>query len=72
MASEAFKKHEVVPDVVKSAPVDPVVVKFDSGVSANFGNELTPTEVQNPPLEVSWKTEPDALYTLIKTGLCFS
>jgi len=67
MASEAFKKHGVVPDVVKSAPVDPVAVKFDSGAAADFGNVLTPTQVKNQPVEISWKAEPNDLYTLILT-----
>lgn len=37
---------------------------FDSNVAPNWGNELTPTQVQNMP-NVSWTTEPDTFYTLI-------
>lgn len=83
MAEEAFKKHEVVPDVLSAAPHKVVKVSFDSGVEviefiprvnenfqANLGNVLTPTQVQNPP-KLSWDAEPDALYTLIKTGIFF-
>ncbi|KAK0419597.1 hypothetical protein QR680_014226 [Steinernema hermaphroditum] len=63
---EAFKKHEVVPDVIPAAPSAQVKVIFEGGVEAKLGNELTPTQVQNPP-KVSWDTEPDTLYTLVKT-----
>ncbi|KAI6188518.1 Phosphatidylethanolamine-binding-like protein F40A3.3 [Aphelenchoides besseyi] len=66
MTAEAFKKHGVVPDVIQTAPPKVAKVTFDSGVEANFGNVLTPTQVQNPPT-VSWEAEDDALYTLIKT-----
>ncbi|KAI6215385.1 hypothetical protein M3Y94_00379500 [Aphelenchoides besseyi] len=66
MTTEAFKKHGVVPDVIQSAPPKVAKVTFDSGVEANLGNVLTPTQVQNPPT-VSWEAENDALYTLIKT-----
>lgn len=65
-AAEAFKKHGVVPDVVPTAPTKLVKAVFDSGVEANCGNELTPTQVKNPPT-VTWDTEPGALYTLIMT-----
>lgn len=32
-----------------------------------MGNELTPTQVQNIPISVSWPHEPGALYTLCLT-----
>ncbi|CTQ86804.1 Phosphatidylethanolamine-binding protein [Caenorhabditis elegans] len=67
MAAEAFTKHEVIPDVLASNPPSKVVsVKFNSGVEANLGNVLTPTQVKDTP-EVKWDAEPGALYTLIKT-----
>lgn len=37
---------------------------FDSNVAPNWGNELTPTQVQNKP-NVSWTAEPETFYTLI-------
>jgi len=67
MASEAFKKHEVVPDVLSVAPEKTVKVVFDSGAEANLGNVLTPTQVQNQPKEVTWEADSNSLYTLIKT-----
>ncbi|PIC23252.1 hypothetical protein B9Z55_017017 [Caenorhabditis nigoni] len=67
MAAEAFTKHEVIPDVLAANPPAKLVsVKFNSGVEANLGNVLTPTQVKDVP-EVKWDAEPGALYTLIKT-----
>ena len=63
---EAFKKHEIVPDVIPKAPEKLVKVVFDSGVEASLGNILTPTQVKNQP-KVNWEAENEQLYTLIKT-----
>ncbi|KAI1729488.1 phosphatidylethanolamine-binding protein domain-containing protein [Ditylenchus destructor] len=64
--SQAFKKYEVVPDVIPNAPDKEVKVKFDSDVEATLGNTLTPTMVQNQP-KVNWEAQDGKLYTLIKT-----
>jgi len=64
--ADAFQKEQVVPEVILNAPGKLVKVVFDSGVEANLGNVLTPTQVQNPP-KVSWESESGQLYTLIKT-----
>ena len=45
-----------------------VQVDFDSGVSVDGGNELTPTQVQNQPIKVTWDVEEGAHYTLCMTG----
>ncbi|KAK6051399.1 phosphatidylethanolamine-binding protein [Cooperia oncophora] len=66
MAAEAFKKHEVVPDVIGTAPTKIVKAHYDSGVEVNLGNVLTPTQVKNPP-KLTWDTEQGALYTVIMT-----
>ncbi|TKR65491.1 hypothetical protein L596_025887 [Steinernema carpocapsae] len=66
MIAEDFKKHEVVPDVLSTAPESLVKVVFENGIEAKLGNELTPTQVQNPP-KVTWEAEHGALYTLVKT-----
>ncbi|KHJ93726.1 phosphatidylethanolamine-binding protein [Oesophagostomum dentatum] len=66
MAAEAFKKHEVVPDVLATAPSKTAKAVYDSGVEASLGNVLTPTQVKNPP-KLTWDTEPGALYTVILT-----
>ncbi|XP_055714901.1 protein D3-like [Phlebotomus papatasi] len=64
--SSKFKSLEVVPDVLSSAPENPIEVKYPSGVEVNYGNELTPTDVKDIPY-VTWKAEPEAFYTLILT-----
>jgi len=64
--AEAFKRQQVVPDVVLKAPEQEVKVEFDSGVEAALGNTLTPTQVKNQP-KVSWDAQDESLYTLIKT-----
>ncbi len=64
-----MEAHRVVPDVLDVAPKDVMQVSYDSGKSADNGNELTPTEVQNHPVNISWPVEQDALYTLCMTGL---
>ncbi|EYB84013.1 hypothetical protein Y032_0324g2528 [Ancylostoma ceylanicum] len=66
MAAEAFKKNEVVPDVLPVAPSKTVKAVYDSGVEVSLGNVLTPTQVKNPP-KLTWDTEPGALYTVIFT-----
>ncbi|PIO56375.1 hypothetical protein TELCIR_22226, partial [Teladorsagia circumcincta] len=66
MPADAFKKHEVVPDVVATAPTKVVKANYDSGVEVNLGNVLTPTQVKNPP-KLTWDAEPGALYTVIFT-----
>uniref|UniRef100_A0A183F387 Phosphatidylethanolamine-binding protein n=1 Tax=Heligmosomoides polygyrus TaxID=6339 RepID=A0A183F387_HELPZ len=68
MAAEAFKKHEVVPDILSTAPSKTVTAKYDSGVEASLGNVLTPTQVKSPP-KLTWDSEPGALYTVILTGI---
>lgn len=42
-------------------------VNYQSGVEANLGNELTPTQVKDVP-QVSWNAEEDQFYTLVLTG----
>ena len=63
---EEFKKGGIVPEVVPKAPEKRARVVFDSGVEANLGNVLTPTQVQNPP-KVTWEADNEKLYALIMT-----
>lgn len=61
---KAFTEHEVVPDVVDAAPVELAKVTYPSGVSANGGNELTPTQVKDQP-QIQWTVDdPSSYYTL--------
>lgn len=56
----------VVPDVVEKAPAKALEVSWKSGVKANMGNVLTPTQVKDPP-SVHWEPEANAMYTLCMT-----
>lgn len=62
----AMDKHQVVPDVIPIAPTEVAKVTYVTGVSANEGNELTPTQVKDRPT-VEWNADPNALYTLCMT-----
>ncbi|XP_050420430.1 protein D3-like [Adelges cooleyi] len=62
----AMEKDQVVPDVIPVAPTGKIQALYSSGVSVNYGNELTPTQVKDQPT-VSWEAEKDALYTLCMT-----
>lgn len=61
-----MEKHQVVPDVVPVAPTEVATVTYDSGVSANEGNELTPRQVKDIP-KVVWNADASALYTVCMT-----
>uniref|UniRef100_A0A7E4W1A0 Phosphatidylethanolamine-binding protein n=1 Tax=Panagrellus redivivus TaxID=6233 RepID=A0A7E4W1A0_PANRE len=67
LVSEAFARHEVVPDVLKKAPSDLLTVVFDNDLKLDLGNVLTPTQVKKPPTTIQWTADPNALYTLVKT-----
>lgn len=42
-------------------------VNFPSGVKAELGNELTPTQVKDQP-SVKWAAKPNSFYTLYLAG----
>ncbi|XP_063896756.1 protein D3-like [Helicoverpa armigera] len=59
-----FLEHEVVPDVLSTAPAEYLYVNFQSGAVVNTGNELTPTLVKDIP-HVWWDSaDPQKLYTV--------
>ncbi|XP_067012135.1 protein D2 isoform X2 [Anabrus simplex] len=59
-------KHAVVPDVIEKAPAAVAEVTYPSGVKVDMGNELTPTQVKDPPT-VKWPAKDGTLYTLCMT-----
>ncbi|XP_055380936.1 protein D3-like [Condylostylus longicornis] len=63
---KVFVENEIVPDVIDVAPKEIVEVSYPSGAKVNLGKELTPTQVKDIP-EVKWRSESDALYTLLMT-----
>lgn len=64
--TKTMEKLKVVPDVIDAVPKDLLEITYSSGVKANQGNVLTPTNVKDPPT-VTWKAENDAFYTLCLT-----
>ncbi|XP_054156927.1 protein D3-like [Oppia nitens] len=61
-----LRRDGIVSDVIDTVPKYKITVKYPSGVEANFGNELTPTQVKDKPT-ISWPSELDAYYTLVMT-----
>ncbi|XP_030851186.1 protein D3 [Strongylocentrotus purpuratus] len=60
-----MEKHEVVPDIIDVVPEHVAEIAWSDDVMTNMGNELTPTQVKLPPTNISWPSEPNALYTLV-------
>lgn len=61
-----MEEHKVVPDVIDKAPANVATVKFGE-IVVNNGNELTPTQVKDPPTTLSWNGDAGTLYTLCMT-----
>lgn len=53
----------MVPDVIDVAPSSTIQVTYEGGLEVNMGNELTPTQVKDPPI-VAFPAEDGSLYTL--------
>lgn len=65
MALKSFQEHQVVPDVIDSAPTEVVNIAYGD-LQVKEGNVLTPTQVQNKP-QLSWNSDANALYTVCMT-----
>jgi len=61
-----MEEHGIVPDVIDKAPSALVEVKFSAG-DLKLGSIFTPTQVKDPPVTITWPTEPGAFYTLCMT-----
>ena len=55
--------EKVVPDVIDAKTSASIDIKWPSGVTAQQGNKLTPTQVKDQP-EFKFEAKPDKLYTL--------
>jgi len=64
--ADKFKEHEVVPDVTSKAPQQALEVRYGTH-KLDFGNQLTPTQVKDPPTQIRWQADPNSRYTLIFT-----
>lgn len=56
----------MVPDVIPTPPAGIVDVTWSSGVKADMGNELTPTQVKNQP-KLEWEADAQSFYTVCMT-----
>lgn len=66
LCTRAVEDHEVVPDVLDSFdPQFSVQIRFESGVEAQLGNELTPTQVQARPTVSFDPQDTQAFYSVI-------
>uniref|UniRef100_A0A1B6DN91 Phosphatidylethanolamine-binding protein n=1 Tax=Clastoptera arizonana TaxID=38151 RepID=A0A1B6DN91_9HEMI len=61
-----MEKHEVVPDVITKVPEEVLEVTYDGGIKVEQGNELTPTQVKDPP-QVHYIADPKSFYVLCMT-----
>ncbi|XP_054726080.1 phosphatidylethanolamine-binding protein homolog F40A3.3-like [Anastrepha obliqua] len=59
-----MEANGIIPDIIDTKPKALLEVNYPSGVKADLGKELTPTQVKDQPT-VTWKAESDALYTLV-------
>lgn len=63
-----FLEAKISPDVLETVPdLKLLKISYPSGVTANLGNVLTPTQVQDQP-KVEWEAEDGVFYTLLMTG----
>ena len=63
---EKFEKESVVPDILDDSPVSVLNVSYISGVKADLGNVLTPTQVKDQPT-IQWEAKENTFYTLLMT-----
>lgn len=59
-------QHGVVPDVIEESPSEVLKVEYACGATVDLGNELTPTQVKDPP-SVHYEGDENEFYTLCLT-----
>jgi len=57
-------KEQVIPEVIDVQPKASIKVDYNSGVAAQQGNELKPTQVKDQP-RFTYEAKPDDHYTLV-------
>jgi len=62
---EEMEKEQVAPDVIDAVPKAVLDVKYGD-LAVKLGNDLTPTQVKNPPT-VTWAADANKLYLLCMT-----
>ncbi|XP_013784276.1 protein D3-like [Limulus polyphemus] len=61
-----MEEYGVIPDVIDTVPPNVLEVNYGS-YEVKLGNELTPTQVKDPPTRINYPVEDNALYTLCMT-----
>lgn len=59
-----MEKAEIIPDVIDAPPKATATVIYANNKAVALGNELTPTDVKDPPVTVNWEAENSTYYTL--------
>ncbi|XP_049879008.1 protein D2-like [Pectinophora gossypiella] len=65
--SRTFKKLQLVPNVIPTAPQNKLTVIYGEDREVELGNSFEITDTLSPP-KVTWDGDEDSLYTLIMTG----
>lgn len=63
LINQTMKKHKIIPDVIDTEPSAIAEISYTTGAKVNQGNELTPTQVKDPPT-VRWAADENTFYTL--------
>ncbi|XP_055847905.1 protein D3-like [Episyrphus balteatus] len=62
--TKRMKEDDIIPDVISEDVPDLLEITFATGITANLGNEITPTEAQFEP-KFNWKADPNKYYFLV-------
>ncbi|XP_022914164.2 protein D3-like [Onthophagus taurus] len=63
MIKTKFEQEEIIPDVIDKSPDKKLIITYSGGEEVNLGEELTPTQVKDPPT-IKFEPEQDVYYTL--------
>lgn len=63
--AKQWEEHELVPEVVSSAPANSVQITYRSGATVKQGNKLSASKVKEAPKKLSWPTKRDIYYTVV-------
>lgn len=59
-----MEQEGVIPDVIDSPPQTTATIIYPNNKIVSLGNELTPTDVKDPPITINWNSEKQTYYTL--------
>lgn len=59
-----MEQSGIIPDVIDAPPLATATVIYTNNKIVTLGNELTPTDVKDPPVTVNWEFKNNTYYTL--------